>query len=59
MEQKPKRKGRKIFLWAILSLLLIVIAGVVVVRKTIFKPFSLEETVYIYIDNEKNYEEVI
>jgi len=59
MEQKPKRKGRKIFLWAVLSLLMIVIVGAVVVRKTIFKPFNLEETVYIYIDNEKNYEEVI
>ena len=59
MEQKPKKKGRSIFLWIGVALLLIVIAGVIVVRQTIFKPFNLEETAYIYIDKEKNYEDVV
>ena len=59
MEQKPKKKGRRIFLWIGVALFLIVIAGVIVVRQTIFKPFNLEETAYIYIDKEKNYEDVV
>ena len=59
MEQKPKEKSRKIFLWIVITLLLIAIVGIITVRQTIFKPFNLKETAYIYIDKEKNYEDVI
>ena len=59
MEQKPKRKGRKVVLWLALSLLLIAIVGAIAVRQTIFKPFELKETAYIYIDNRKSYEDVV
>ncbi|MDO5523639.1 MAG: endolytic transglycosylase MltG [Bacteroidia bacterium] len=59
MEQKPKKRGRKIILWASLALLLIAIAGAIMVRQTIFKPFQLEETAYIYIDKKTNYEDVV
>ena len=59
MEQKPKKKRSRIILWIILSLLLIAIIGAFVVRRTIFRPFDLKETAYIYIDKEKNYEDVI
>ncbi|MGI6048473.1 MAG: endolytic transglycosylase MltG [Petrimonas sp.] len=59
MEQKPKEKSRKIFLWIVITLLLIAIVGIITVRQTILKPFNLKETAYIYIDKEKNYEDVI
>lgn len=59
MEQKPKKKVNKVIFWIIISLLLIAIIGAFVVRRTIFKPFNLEETAYIYINKEKNYEDVI
>ncbi|MDO5666097.1 MAG: endolytic transglycosylase MltG [Bacteroidia bacterium] len=59
MEQKTRKEGRKIILWIIIFLLLIAIIGAIVVRRTIFKPFNLKETAYIYINKEKNYEDVI
>ena len=59
MEQKPKKKVNKVIFWIIISLLLIAIIGAFVVRRTIFKPFNLKETAYIYINKEKNYEDVI
>jgi UPF0755 protein len=40
-------------------MLLVAIAAAVAVKKTVFKPFDLEETAYIYIDGEKEYEDVI
>ena len=59
MKQKPKKKGSKIILWIVLSLLLIAIIGAIVAKKTILAPFNLKETAYLYIDKEKNYEDVI
>lgn len=59
MEQKPKKKNKKVILWISIVLLLIAIAGVIAVRQTIFKPFNLKETAYIYIDKEKSFENVV
>ncbi|MEA4903869.1 MAG: endolytic transglycosylase MltG [Petrimonas sp.] len=59
MKQKPKKKGSKIILWTVLSLLLIAIIGAIVAKKTILEPFNLKGTAYLYIGKEKNYEDVI
>ena len=59
MEQKQKKKSGRIVLWLAITLLLVAIMGAIVVRRTIFKPFDLKETAYIYIDPKKDYEDIV
>lgn len=59
MKKKSPKKNRKAILWAGFVLLLTVIAGAIAIRKTLLQPFSLKETVYIRIDKETNYENVV
>lgn len=59
MEQKKKNIKRKpFFLISAILLLLVITAGMYAYR-VIFRPVELNETIYIYIDQEKNYENVI
>jgi UPF0755 protein len=55
--QKKKKKSMRIWITGIL-LLLMVSAGIYAVS-ILFKPLSLPETVYIYIDGQKNQEDVV
>ncbi len=59
MEQVNKKKTNRLLLWvAAVSLLLILLVGIYADR-LIYQPFSPGDTVYIYIDEKRNYEEVI
>jgi len=59
MEHNKKNKIRGTLLWitGILVLLIIAVGGYA--YSVIFKPFDLEETIYIYVDQEKSYEDVV
>ncbi len=59
MEQTHKRKKHKSIFWTAGVLLLILLTVVIYAYRLIFAPLSPTETVYIYIDEERNYEEVI
>lgn len=59
MEQIKKKKRYKTLLLIIGILLLAVVTTGIFLYNTAFQPFSLAETVYIHIDKEKNYEEVV
>ena len=59
MEQKKKNIRRKpFFLISGILLLLVIMAGIYA-YSVIFRPVALKETIYIYIDQEKNYENVV
>lgn len=59
MTRKQKKRGRKIILWTLFLLFIIALAAAFVAKRTIFKPFNIKEPAYIYIDKERNYENVI
>lgn len=59
MEQRKSKNKRKILYWIIGALLLAGIAVGGYLYSTVFKPFKLSETVYVYIDREKSYENVV
>lgn len=54
-----KKKKKSILLWAIGILLLLIVSAGIYAYSIIFKPFSLPETVYIYINGQKKYEDVV
>lgn len=56
---KKKKKKNSLLLWIIGILLLLIVSAGIYAYSLIFKPFSLPETVYIYIDKQKNYAEVV
>jgi len=56
---KKKKKINTLRLWIVGILLLLILSAGIYAYRLIFKPFSLSETVYIYIDEQKNYEEVV
>jgi len=59
MSKRQNRNSHKIAIWIVSTLVTMSIAGIIYLRNGIFKPFQLEEPAYIYIDNEKNFEDVI
>jgi len=59
MEQKKKNIRRKSFFLISGILLLLVIMAGIYAYSVIFRPVALKETIYIYIDQEKNYENVV
>ncbi len=59
MKQKSSKKRNKIVPIIFLSLLILCVAGFFIVRNLVFKPFEIEKTEYIYIDNESDFENVI
>jgi len=58
-QRKKKKKINTLRLWIVGILLLLILSAGIYAYRLIFKPFSLSETVYIYIDEQKNYEEVV
>ncbi len=54
-----KKKGRKIILLIAGILLLITITITTYIYKTIFSQFDMTETVYVYIDEKKDYDYVV
>lgn len=57
---RNEKKKRKIVVGLILFLLIMAVAtGVYVVRSTILKPFELQETEFVYIDRQKDFEKVV
>lgn len=59
MEQIKKKKRNKVIRLIFGILLLAAIATGIFLYNTAFQPFSLSDTVYIHIDKETNYEEVV
>lgn len=57
MEQKKKKN--KTVSWIIGILAILIIAGGFYVYKTVFSPFKTDKTQYIYIDEKKNFEDLI
>jgi UPF0755 protein len=57
--KRKKKKKHNILRWIIGLLLLLILSAGFYAYSLVFKPFSLSETVYIYIDEQKNYEEVV
>ena len=56
---QKKKKKKNILLWVSGTLLLLVVSAGIFAFSIISKPFSLSETVYIYIDGQKKYEDVV
>ncbi len=59
MKQGNKRKKHTPILWTAGILSLVMLAAAIYLYRLIFAPFLPEETVFIYIDEEKDYEEVV
>lgn len=59
MEQTHKRKSHTTLLWTAGLLLLILLAAAIYAYRQVFAPLNPTETAYIYIDEERNYEDVI
>ena len=60
MEKKIKKNNRrKSIIWIVSILLLLAITVVIFTYTLVFKPTELTETVYIYIDENRNYEDVV
>lgn len=59
MKQKQKKKQNKILLGILATLVAIAVTAFVIIRNTVFKPFELQKTEYIYIDKNKSYEDVV
>lgn len=53
------KKKKKFILWFTGILLLLVIAVGIYSYRVIFQPFALSETVFIYIDDQKDFEDVV
>ena len=59
MEQLKKRNRKKTFIWIASIFLLLMVATTVIIYNMVFKPIELTETVFIYIDKNSDYEEVV
>lgn len=59
MEQIKSKNKRKTLYWVIGVVLLLGIAVGAYLYSTVFKPFKLDETTYIYIDTHRDYENVV
>lgn len=59
MKEDKKRKNSKIALWIAGILLVVVVGAFIYAYRLIFKPFSPSETVYIYVDEKRDYDEVV
>lgn len=59
MEQLKKRNRKRIFIWIASITLLLMVAIAAFLYSLVFKPIELIEEVYIYIDEERDYETVV
>ena len=59
MEQQKKRSRKKIIIWIASIFILLLVATTTIIYNMVFKPIELSETVYIYIDKNSDYEEVV
>jgi len=59
MEQLKKRNRKRIFIWIASITLLLMVAIAAFLYSLVFKPIDLTEEVYIYIDEERDYETVV
>lgn len=59
MEQQKNRNRKKTFIWIASIFLLLLVATTTIIYRMVFKPIELSETVYIYIDKNTEYEEVV
>ena len=59
MEQLKKRNRKRIFIWIASITLLLIVAIAAFLYSLVFKPIELTEEVYIYIDEERDYETVV
>ncbi|MCE5205525.1 MAG: endolytic transglycosylase MltG [Porphyromonadaceae bacterium] len=56
---QKKKKKKSILIWITGILLLVIVSTGIYAGSILFRPFSLPETVYIYIDGQKKQEDVV
>lgn len=59
MAKTQKKKKNRLLIWVLSIILLGIIVTGIILYNMVFKPFRLNETAYIYIDSDKNYENVV
>lgn len=59
MEQTQQKNKKRTWLRILTVVLIIGIGAGAYLYSTVFKPFRLNETAYIYIDSDKNYEDIV
>ena len=59
MQKKSNRKRHKTAWWVFSFLVLLITSSIFYLRNTVFKPFTLTTTVYIYIDERKDFEDIV
>lgn len=60
MELANKKINRKkTVIWSVSILLLLIVASAAILYKMVFKPIELTDTIYIYIDKNSDYDEVV
>ena len=59
MEQQKKRSRKKTIIWIASIFILLLVATTTIIYNMVFKPIELSETMYIYIDKNSDYEEVV
>ena len=59
MEQQKKRNRKKTIIWIASIFILLLVATTTIIYNMVFKPIELSETMYIYIDKNSDYEEVV
>ena len=58
-KKKQKRSKKRWIGWVVGIVLLVILATGAYLYYSVFRPFSLPQTVYLYIDREADYEEVV
>lgn len=56
---KKKINRKKTVIWSVSILLLLIVASAAILYKMVFKPIELTDTIYIYIDKNSDYDEVV
>ncbi len=59
MKKKSKRKRYKKAGWIFSLAVLLIIGAVFYLKKTVFKPFTPDTTVYIYIDEKRDFDDIV
>ena len=54
-----KQKNHIVQIWIVVILVVAIIAGVICLKNSIFKPFKPGKTVYVYVDEKRNFDDLV